>query len=82
MLADVSLAMESEAAFGQSGAAARPVMPYLQKALAEKAMVDLKPFANDAKAKIAAALAEFRQSGQDVRVDAAGEWTAPHWHSI
>jgi Domain of unknown function (DUF4403) len=70
-LADISLAMESEAAFGLLGAAARPVMPYLQKALAEKGMVDLKPFANDAKTKIDAALAEFRKSGQDVRVDAA-----------
>ncbi len=63
--------MESEAAFGLLGAAARPAMPYLQKALAEKVMVDLKPFANDAKIKIAAALAEFRESGKDVRVDAA-----------
>jgi Domain of unknown function (DUF4403) len=70
-LTDISLAMESEAAFGLLGAAARPAMPYLQKALAEKVMVDLKPFANDAKIKIAAALAEFRESGKDVRVDAA-----------
>ena len=34
-------------------------MPYLQKALTEKAVLDLKPFANDTRAKIAAALKEF-----------------------
>ena len=44
-LANIELAVESEAAFGLLGAAARAVMPHLQKALAEKATVDLKPFA-------------------------------------
>jgi Domain of unknown function (DUF4403) len=34
-------------------------------------IVDLKPFANDAKAKIAVALKDFQQSGDDVRVDTA-----------
>jgi hypothetical protein len=34
-------------------------------------MVDLKPFANDAKAKIGAALKDFQQVGDGVRVDAA-----------
>ncbi len=70
-LNDISLAVESEAAFGLLGAAARTAMPYLQKALAEKAVIDLKPFANDAKAKIAAALKDFQQVGDGVRVDAA-----------
>ena len=51
-LTDTSLAVESEAAFGLLGAAARAAMPYLQNALAEKAVVDLKPFAADAKKKI------------------------------
>jgi Domain of unknown function (DUF4403) len=46
-------------------------MPYLQKALADKAVIDLKPFANDARAKIAAALAEFQGVGDGVRVDAS-----------
>jgi hypothetical protein len=46
-------------------------MPYLQKALADKAVIDLKPFANDARVKIAAALAEFQRVGDGVRVDAA-----------
>jgi len=46
-------------------------MPHLQKALADKAVIDLKPFAKDAKAKIGAALTEFEQVGNGVRVDAA-----------
>jgi hypothetical protein len=41
----------------------------LQKALADKAVIDLKPFANDARAKIAAALKDFQQVGDGVRVD-------------
>ena len=69
-LTEISLAVESEAAFGLLGAAARAAMPYLQKALAEKAVIDLKPFAIDARAKIAAALREFQQAGDGVRVDA------------
>ena len=70
-LADLTLAVESQAAFGLLGAAARAGMPYLQQALADSAVIDLKPFAADAKKKIAAALAEFEKSGQGVRVDTA-----------
>ena len=68
-LTDLSLAVESEAAFGLLGAAARAAIPHMQKALADKAVIDLKPFANDAKAKIAAALKDFQQVGDGVRVD-------------
>ena len=50
-LTDISLAVESEAAFGLLGTAARAAMPYVQKALADKAVIDLKPFANDAQAQ-------------------------------
>ena len=63
-LTDLSLAVESEAAFGLLGAAARAAVPYLQKALAEKAVLDLKPFAADAKKKIAAALADFQKDAR------------------
>jgi hypothetical protein len=70
-LTDISLAVESEAAFGLLGTAARAAMPYVQKTLAEKAAIDLKPFANDARTKIAEALAEFQHVGNGVRVDAA-----------
>ena len=70
-LTDISLAVESEAAFGLLGAAARAAMPHLQKALADKAVIDLKPFANDARTKIGGALTEFEHVGNGVRVDAA-----------
>ncbi|RYG28900.1 MAG: DUF4403 family protein, partial [Burkholderiales bacterium] len=65
------LAVASEAAFGLLGAAARAAMPYMQTALAERATIDLKPFAADARAKISAAMAELRKNDGGVKVDAA-----------
>jgi uncharacterized protein DUF4403 len=70
-LADIALDVQSEAAFGLLGAAARAAMPYLQAALADNAVIDLKPFAASAQQNIGAALAEFRQAEPGVRVDAA-----------
>jgi hypothetical protein len=69
-LADIQLAVESEAAFGLLGAAARAVVPHLQKALLEKATIDLKPFATNAQKKIAAAIADFQKNEDGVRVEA------------
>jgi hypothetical protein len=69
-LADVQLAVESDAAFGLIDAAARAAVPYLQAALAESAVIDLKPFAADARKSIAAALADFRKSTDGVEVTA------------
>jgi hypothetical protein len=69
-LTNVELAVESEAAFGLLGAAARAVMPQLQKALADKAAVDLKPFAANAQKKIAAVIADFQKNEDGVRVAA------------
>jgi Domain of unknown function (DUF4403) len=69
-LTDVQLAVESEAAFGLLGAAARAAMPHLQRALAEKATIDLKPFATNAQKKIAAAIADFQKNEDGVRVAA------------
>jgi hypothetical protein len=69
-LADIQLAVESEAAFGLLGAAARAVMPHLQKALADKATIDLKPFATNAQKKIAAAIADFQKNEDGIRVEA------------
>ncbi|HEX9471186.1 MAG TPA: DUF4403 family protein, partial [Bradyrhizobium sp.] len=69
-LTDIELAVESEAAFGLLGAAARAAMPHLQKALAEKATIDLKPFATNAQKKIAAAIADFQKNEDGVRVAA------------
>ncbi len=69
-LANIELAVESEAAFGLLGAAARAAMPHLQKALAEKATVDLKPFIGNAQKKIAAAISDFQKNEDGVRVAA------------
>jgi hypothetical protein len=69
-LTNVELAVESEAAFGLLGAAARAAMPHLQKALADKATVDLKPFATNAQKKIAAAISDFQKNEDGVRVAA------------
>ena len=73
-LTDVQLAVESEAAFGLLGAAARAAMPHLQKALADKATVDLKPFASNAQKKIATVIADFQKNEDGIRV--AAEITA------
>ena len=69
-LTDIQLAVESEAAFGLLGAAAREAMPYLQKTLADKATIDLKPFAANAQKKIADAIADFQKNEDGVRVAA------------
>jgi hypothetical protein len=69
-LTDIQLAVESEAAFGLLGAAARAAMPHLQRALTEKATIDLKPFATNAQKKIAAAIADFQKNEDGVRVAA------------
>jgi Domain of unknown function (DUF4403) len=69
-LTNIELAVESEAAFGLLGAAARAAMPHLQKALAEKATIDLKPFATNAQKKITAAIADFQKNEDGVRVAA------------
>ena len=73
-LTDIQLAVESEAAFGLLGAATRAAMPHLQRALADKATVDLKPFAGNAQKKIAAVIADFQKNEDGVRV--AAEITA------
>ncbi len=69
-LSNMELAVESEAAFGLLGAAARAAMPHLQKVLAEKATVDLKPFLANAQKKIATAIADFQKNEDGVRVAA------------
>ncbi len=67
-LTDVELAVESEAAFGLLGAAARAAIPHLQRTLAEQTMIDLKPFAENAQKKIAAAIADYQKNEDGVRV--------------
>jgi hypothetical protein len=70
-LTDLTLAVESDAAFGLLNAAARATTPYLQQALADNAKIDLKPFAADALAKINVALTDFQKDSSSVRVEAA-----------
>jgi Domain of unknown function (DUF4403) len=67
---DVSVDVQSKTAFELLGVAAQAAVPYLQKMLAEKAVVDLKPFGQDAKKQIAAAVNEFtgRAAGMSVNV--------------
>jgi hypothetical protein len=69
-LTDVQLAVESEAALGLLGVAAREAVPHLQQALADKAVLDLKSFAANAQTKIAAAIADYQQNEDGVRVSA------------
>jgi hypothetical protein len=70
-LTDIEVDVESEAAFGLLGQAARVVLPLLRDALAKKAVIDLKPFAADAKKRIGAAVADFSKQEPGVRIDAA-----------
>jgi Domain of unknown function (DUF4403) len=70
-LTDIELDVESEAAFGLLGAAARAAVPYLEATLKEHAVVDLLPLAASARKNIEAALGDFRRSVDGVRVDAA-----------
>jgi Domain of unknown function (DUF4403) len=69
-LTDVELAVESEAAFGLLGAAARTVMPHLQRALAQRTAVDLKPILGNAQKMIAAAISDLQKNADGVRVAA------------
>ena len=69
-LTNVELAVESEAAFGLLGAAARAAVPHLQKALTDRATIDLKPFASNAQKKIADVIAGFQKNEDGVRVAA------------
>jgi Domain of unknown function (DUF4403) len=79
-LTNIELAVESEAAFGLLGAAARAAMPHLQKVLADNATIDLKPFASNAQKRIAAAISDFQKNEDGVRV--AAEITSLHLADI
>ena len=72
-LTDLQLAVESDAALGLLGAAARAAEPQLRRTLADKAVVDLKPFAADARKRVDAGLQDFRK--QQAGVSASIEIT-------
>ena len=81
-LTDISLDVESDAAFGLLGTAARAAIPYLQKALADNAVVDLKPFAANAQKSIEAAIVDFQTPIDGVEVEAAVNGPAPGRHRV
>lgn len=68
-LADIELALESQATFDWLGVAAQVAEPYLRDLLKANASIDLKPFAANAKEKSDAALGGFRENQNGVRVD-------------
>ena len=70
-LTDITLDVDSESAFGLAGAAARAAIPYVQETLAEKAVLDLKPFAASAKQSIEAAIAGFQKQTDAVKAETA-----------
>ena len=67
----IALDVQSEAAFGILGMAARAAVPQLEKTLAENAVIDLGPLAANARRSVEAAIADFRKTTPGVRVDAA-----------
>lgn len=67
-LTDISLDLRSE---GLLGTAARAAMPRVQAALAEHAVIDLKPFLANARGSLDAAIADFRTAGAGIEVEAA-----------
>jgi len=67
---DVTLDVQSKAAFGLLGAAAEAAAPYLQKTLADQAVIDLKPFAADAKTRIAKAVGDLAAQAPGLRATA------------
>jgi hypothetical protein len=68
-LADLAFDIESEAAFGLLGAAARAAIPYLRGTLEQYATIDLKPFADNARKSIEAAIIDFQQQDDAVRAE-------------
>ena len=67
-MTDLELAVESEAAFGLLGGAARAAMPLLQQALADNAVIDLKPFASNLQRRIGAMIADYHLNEEGLRV--------------
>lgn len=68
---DIAVDVESEAALGLLGTAARAAVPHLEKMLAHHAVVDLQPLAADARRNIDAAIAEFEKNVSGVRTGVA-----------
>lgn len=65
-LTDIALDVQSQSAFGLLGAAASAAIPYITSLIEERAHIDLKPLAEDARARIAAAAKQAEASRSDV----------------
>jgi hypothetical protein len=70
-LTDIGLDVDSQAAFGLLGTAARAAVPYLQAAIEDSAEIDLAPYAAEARRAVDASLADFRRSTAGVDVAAS-----------
>jgi hypothetical protein len=66
---DISVDVQSEAAFGVLGVAARAALPFVERALAENASIDLKPIAGNARKSIESMSAEVERNTKGVRVE-------------
>ena len=69
-LDDIKFAVESDAAFGLLGAAAKAAMPQIQAALEKNTVIDLRPALANARRSIDKALTDFRQQADGVKADA------------
>ncbi|WP_031337265.1 DUF4403 family protein, partial [Rhodopseudomonas sp. B29] len=67
-LTDMKLAVESEAAFGLLGETARAAVPYLEKVLADRAVVDLKPQAANAQRRVGNLIANYQRNEDGLRI--------------
>ena len=67
-LTDIELDIDADAALVDAAAGA--AVPYLKPLLADKAVIDLKPFSADARKKIETVLASFKKAQKGVNVDA------------
>lgn len=67
-LANLELAVESEAAFGLLGPAARVAVPILQKILADKATIDLKPAASNVQQRLGNMIAQYQRNEDGLRI--------------
>lgn len=70
-MTDISLDVQSEKAFGLLGAAARAALPYVENTIKEKAVVDLKPFAENARKSIEAAIGDFQNTTPGIKAETA-----------
>lgn len=70
-LVDIVVDVQSEEAFGLIGVAAKTALPLLTAALAERAAIDLKPIAENAKTRIAAAVNDVNKPDSRIRIGAS-----------